>query len=86
MTMMTAAIMKVKMTMIQIPRARRVFGPYHDYNDDNDDDDNIDDDYDDHDNIDDDFDADTKSKQRIWTTAMVLSFTNMASQCCQAVK
>ena len=30
-------------------------------------------------------DTDTKSKQRIWTTAVVLSLANLSPQCCQAV-
>ena len=38
---------------------------------------------DDDEDIDD--DTDTKSKQRIWTTAVVLSLANLSPQCCQAV-
>ena len=50
-----------------------------------DDDDVCDYDYDYDDVYDFDYDYDdgnTKSKQWIWTTAMVLTFTNMSMQCC----
>ena len=47
------------------------------------DDDDVEDTDDDVEDIDD--DTDTKSKERIWTTAVVLSLANLSPQCCQAV-